>query len=215
MTADSQRARILPIDPWRPEWSKIRLAAAATRRGEVIAMPTDTVYGLAGNPFQPGVTERIFRIKRRAETQPILLLIASMRQLPELVSDPPDVFRAIAAEFWPGPLTVVLPAANRVPAAITAGTGTVAVRWPSAHIAQALIRAAGSPLTGTSANISGRPAATTAAQVKRQFGGRVYYIVDGGPARVCRPSTLIDLTGNPRILREGAVSAARLAKYLR
>jgi L-threonylcarbamoyladenylate synthase len=101
------------------------------QRGGVVAIPTDTLYGLAANPFLPRAAERIFRIKRRAESKPILLLIDSMEQLEGLVCRPPRALQEIAARFWPGPLTVILRASGSVPPAITAGTGTVAVRWPA------------------------------------------------------------------------------------
>lgn len=179
-----------------------------------MAIPTDTVYGLAGNPFLSGVAERIFRIKRRPETCPILLLIDSLERLENLVREPPHIFQKIAAEFWPGPLTVILPATDRVPQAITAGTGTVAVRWPAAALPRALIRAAGSPLTATSANLSGRPAALTAAEVQRELGANIDCIVDGGRAPRLLPSTMIDLTRNCRIIREGAIPASRLKAFL-
>jgi L-threonylcarbamoyladenylate synthase len=180
----------------------------------VVAIPTDTVYGLAGDPFRPGVVERIFRLKQRAENQPILLLIDSLDRLRGLVRDVPRGFRTIANRFWPGPLTVILAAAESVPRSVTAGTGTVAVRWPASPFVRALIREAGAPLTGTSANLSGRPAAVTAEEATRQVGGGVYYVVDGGRSPSRLPSTLLDLTGKPRIVRNGAVPAARLKTYL-
>jgi L-threonylcarbamoyladenylate synthase len=206
---------VWPVDRRHPDWPRIRLAAAAIRQGQVIAIPTDTVYGLAGDPFRPAVVERIFEIKGRAKDQPILLLIASLDQLHALVRDVPPVFRSIAARFWPGPLTVILPASERVPPEVTGGTGTVAVRWPAAVLVQAVIREAGRPLTGTSANRSGRPAAGTAAEVERQLGRSVYGIVDGGRSLTRLPSTILDLTGAPRLVRRGALPAARLAVYLR
>jgi L-threonylcarbamoyladenylate synthase len=188
------------------------------RQGGIVAIPTDTFYGLAGNPFLPGVPERIFRIKRRPENLPLLLLVDSIGRLEGLVESPPDIFRAIAAEFWPGPLTVILRASSAVPNAVTAGTGTVAVRWPNAALPRALIRAAGSALTATSANLSGRRAAVTAAEVQSQLGGAVDCIVDGGRAPRIRPSTIIDLSSGSkgyRMVREGAVPAARLRAFLR
>jgi len=203
------------IDPWRPTWGTVRDAARAIRRKEVIAIPTDTVYGLAGDPFQAEAVERIFRIKRRPGDEPILLLIASLEQLRTLVTDEPGALRAIAARFWPGPLTLILPASERVPIAITRGTGKVAVRWPAAPFAQALIREVGGAVTGTSANISGRPAAATAEEVARQLGNSVYSIVDGGRARTRQPSTIVDLTEKPRMVRPGALPPALLAAYLR
>jgi L-threonylcarbamoyladenylate synthase len=214
VAASYRRSPVVVIDPYRPEWPRIRRVAAIIRQGGVVAIPTDTLYGLAGNPFLPGVAERIFRIKRRPETQPILLLIDSLERLQNLVCPPPRVFQKIAAAFWPGPLTLILRASKRVPEAITAGTGTVAVRWPAAALPRALIRAAGSPLTATSANLSGRRAALTATEVARQLGGSVECIVDGGRAPRTRPSTILDLTKEYRIVREGAVPASRLRAFL-
>ena len=143
-----------PVDRRHPNWPRIRLAAAAIQQGQVIAIPTDTVYGLAGDPFRPAVVERIFRIKGRAKDQPILLLIASLDQLHALVRDVPPVFRSIAAQFWPGPLTVILPASKRVPPEVTGGTGTVAVRWPAAVLTQAIIRDAPRPLRRRKWNVN-------------------------------------------------------------
>jgi L-threonylcarbamoyladenylate synthase len=215
VAASIRRSPVERIDPYRPAWPEVRRVAAVIRRGGVVAIPTDTVYGLAANPFLPGVAERIFRIKRRPETRPILLLIDSMDRLEGLVRDVPPAFRKIAAAFWPGPLTMILPAQARVPEAITAGTGTVAVRWPAAALPRALVRAAGSPLTATSANISGRHAAVTVRQVQRQLGGSLDFIVDGGRAPRLQPSTILDLTNGFRIVREGAIPASRLWAVLR
>jgi tRNA threonylcarbamoyl adenosine modification protein (Sua5/YciO/YrdC/YwlC family) len=205
---------VVAIDPHRPQWPRIRRVAAIIRQGGVVAIPTDTVYGLAGNPFLPGVAERLFRVKRRPETQPILLLVDSLDRLQDLVCDPPPVFRKLAAAFWPGPLTVILRASARVPEAITAGTGTVAIRWPAAELPRALIRAVGAPLTATSANLSGRRSALTASEVDRQLGGAVDCIVDGGRAPRTRPSTILDLTNEYRIVRRGAVPDSRLLRFL-
>ena len=138
-----------------------------------------------------------------------------MERLEGLVQNPSRVFRRIAAAFWPGPLTMILHASAAVPDSVTAGTGTVAVRWPAAALPRALIRAAGSALTATSANLSGRRAAVTAAEVQRQLGGTVDWIVDGGRAPRIRPSTIIDLTKEYRIVREGAVPASLLRDFMR
>lgn len=208
------RTETIRIDPHRPAWASVRKAALAIRRGEVIAIPTDTVYGLAGDPFRPGLAERIFAIKKRASDQPILLLVASQRDLEGIVKEPPPLFYRLAARFWPGPLTMILQASDKVPRAITAGTGKVAVRWPQSAWVRALAREAGGSLTGTSANLSGRPPAVTAAELEKQFRRRVYYVVDGGRARRLRPSTIVDLTDRPRIVREGVIPAAQLAVYL-
>ena len=215
MTASFRRTRVLPIHPARPQWRRVRLAAAAIGRGELLVIPTDTVYGLAADPFCPAAVERIFHVKKRGKNQPLLLLIDSLEQLPQLVADVPPALPKIAADFWPGPLTVILPAGPKAPREITAGTDTVAVRVPAAPLTRAIIRASGGLLTGTSANLSGRPPASTAAEAARQFRGSVYYIVDGGPAPCRQPSTILDLSANtPRIVRQGSLPWTRLARYL-
>ncbi len=201
-------AVLLRVDPQRLSRAAIEQAAAAIRRGQVVAIPTDTVYGLAADPFQPAAVAALRRLKRRPEKQPVLLLVESLRQVERLASRLPESFHRLAARFWPGPLTIVLPAAARIPERITAGTGTVAVRLPGSRVTRELIRAARVPLTGTSANLSGRPAAESAAQVREQFPSGLAAIVDAGPAPGRAPSTLVDLTGEPRILREGAIPAA-------
>ena len=204
------------INRFRPAWNDIRQAAAAVRCGQVLAIPTDTVYGLAADPFNVSAVQRVFHIKRRPETLPILLLIGQNSQLDGLIEGPPpETFERLAAAVWPGPLTMILRASPRIPSIVTAGTGTIAVRLPAAPIPRALARLAG-PITGTSANLSGRPAARTADDVKQQLASCVQSnrtppdIIDGGPSRTLRPSTIVDLTGAPRILRQGAIPARRL-----
>ncbi len=215
MAASFRRARILPIHPARPQWRRVRLAAAAIRRGELLVIPTDTVYGLAADPFCPAAVERIFHVKKRDKNQPLLLLIDSLERLPRLVAGVPAPLPKIAAECWPGPLTVILPAGPKVPREITAGTCTVAVRVPAAPLTRAIIRASGGVLTGTSANLSGRPPASTAAEAARQLRDSVYYIVDGGSAPRLQPSTILDLTVSPpRIVRQGSLPWQRLAQHL-
>ena len=185
-------------------------AAARIRSGQIVAIPTDTVYGLAADPFQPAAVQRLFRLKGRQEHKPILLLVDSRRQVEMLATRLPDAFERIAARFWPGPVTVILAASPRVPQGITAGSGTVALRMPGSLLTRRLIAAARVPLTGTSANRSGRPPARSAGQVFEQFRGADLGVLDGGPSPGDKPSTIIDLTGEPRIVREGAVPAAAL-----
>lgn len=190
---------------WR---GPVEQAAAAIRAGGVVAVPTDTLYGLAADPFQPAAVRRLFRLKRRPESKPILLLVDSLAQVERLAPRLPAVFERIAARFWPGPLTIVLRAGPATPESITAGTGTVAVRWPGSVLTRELIRAARVPLTGTSANLSGRPAARSAQAASAQFRDGLAGILDGGPASDSTPSTILDLTGEPRVVREGAVATA-------
>jgi L-threonylcarbamoyladenylate synthase len=201
-------AVILPVNPAQLWRGPLEQAAAAIRRGAIVAIPTDTVYGLAAHPFRPEAVKKLLWLKRRPQDKPILLLVESRRQVEQLVAYLPDAFSRIADRFWPGPLTVILPAAPSVPEAITSGTGTVAVRLPGSVLTRELIRAARVPLTGTSANVSGRPAAQSAAQVKQQFPRGLAFILDAGPAQGRLPSTIVDLTGRPRVIREGAIPAA-------
>lgn len=192
----------------------IAQAADLIRAGQVVAIPTDTVYGLAADPFQPAAVERLFRLKGRPENKPILLLVESRRQAEMLAARLPEAFERLAARFWPGPVTMILPAAPYVPDRITAGSGTVALRMPGSLLTRRLIAAARVPLTGTSANRSGRPAARSARQVEEQFRGAGLCLLDGGPSPGEAPSTILDLTGEPRIVREGAVPAPALLNCL-
>ena len=214
MSVTLRRGSTIRIDPHRPSWQVLRQAASAVRAGEVLATPTDTVYGLVADPLNQLAVERLFAIKQRLESNPILLLIESYKQVELVARDLPKSLHRIAARFWPGPLTIVLPARTTIPRSITAGTGTIAIRLTASKVARALIRTSRCPLTGTSANISGRRAAETAKEVQLQLGKRVYCIMDGGRARRRQLSTILDLTGEPRILREGAVSWAELEEYL-
>lgn len=204
---------ILRLNPAQLNRAAIERAAAAIRDGEVVAIPTDTVYGLAADPFQPRAVERILRLKGRPEWKPILLLVESRRQVEALVARLPPAFERVAARYWPGPLTIVLPAAPSLGRWITAGTDTVAVRLPGSALTREIIRAARVPLTGTSANPSGRPPAQSAAQVREAFPAGLALILDGGPARSSAASTLLDLTGEPRVLREGALPAAEVLSF--
>ena len=206
---------LLPVDPQRPDWRQVRRIASVIRRGSVVAMPTDTVYGMVANPFDSKAVRMLFRLKRRPETKPILLLIDGWRRLAPLVRTFPHPFRAIASRFWPGPLTVILPASKSVPELVTAGTGNVAVRCPGSPLIRMLGRSIGSPLTGTSANLSGLAAATTADEVVRQFGARLCYVVDGGRSANRQVSTIIDLSGEPCVIRSGAIPVRELDPYLR
>lgn len=172
-----------------------------------MAIPTETVYGLAADPFQPAAVEQLFRLKGRPDDKPILLLVDSRSQVEALAARLPRGLEVLAARFWPGPVTVVLPAAAWVPERITAGTGTVAVRMPGSVLTRRLIRAARVPLTGTSANRSGRPPARSAREVCEQFRFGPLAVLDGGPSPTATPSTIVDLTGEPRILREGVAPA--------
>ena len=183
------------------------------RSGGIIAFPTDTAYGLGADPFNNAAIDRIFQIKGRLETKPILLLVSSVR-MAESVTEPPDVFHDLVEQFWPGPLTVILPAAKSVPLKITAGTRKVGVRCPAAGFATRLVKRFGYPITATSANRSGLPSAITAEEVREQLDEAVDALIDGGSLPSRGGSTLIDLTVDPpSLLREGPISFETLQHF--
>jgi len=185
------------------------------RAGGVIAFPTDTAYGLGGDPFNDGAVRRIFEIKGRPETKPILLLVSSMEMANRVVTFSEKAV-ALAERFWPGPLTMVLPARETVSSGITAGTGTVGIRWADAPFAQRLLTAFDRPITATSANLAGRPSTVTIAEVREQLGESLDLVVDGGTLPARGGSTLIDLTAIPaRLLREGPIPEAELSDILK
>jgi L-threonylcarbamoyladenylate synthase len=199
------------------------------RAGGVIGFPTDTAYGLGADPFSESAVRRIFEIKGRSETKPILVLVDSIAMLRQLVAwpDVSEFAKTLAQRFWPGPLTMILPALATVPRLVTAGTGTIGVRWPNAPFATSLVRAFGKPLTATSANRSSQPSTANAAEVRRQLGMDLEMLIEvrdedrndecHGGATLAAPggSTLLDLTGRiPKILREGPVSRDSLCEAL-
>lgn len=190
-------------------------AIAALRRGEVVALPTDTVYGVAVDLHVPGAIDRLFAAKRRPADRAIMLLLAEPDQAAEVGEFTPAA-RVLATIGWPGGLTLVLrqrPGAG-LPAALTGGAPTIGLRLPD-HPAPRALAAAVGPLPTTSANLAGEPAAATAAGIHRQLGDAVAVILDGGPARGALASTVVDCSGErPRILRAGVLAPERLASAL-
>jgi len=183
--------------------------------GQVVALPTETFYALAVHPFQEAALERLFALKERPPGKPVLLLVASLEMLADLVAEVSPAAEALIREFWPGPLTIILPAKPGLPALVTGGTGTVGVRQPRQAATCRLIQGLGHPVTGTSANRSGRPPLTRAPEVDREFGEAVPLIVDTGPCPGGLPSTVVDLSSSrPRLLRPGAVDLERLKKVV-
>lgn len=187
-------------------------AGELLRSGEVVGFPTETVYGLGANALDEAAVEKIFAAKGRPGDNPLIVHIADADGLaPLIASEPGPHARALMDAFWPGPLTLIFPKSVAVPARVTAGLDTVAIRMPSHPVAQALIRAAGVPLAAPSANRSGRPSPTTAADVLEDMDGRVPMILDGGPCRVGVESTVVDLSGEaPRVLRPGGITRAQI-----
>ena len=190
----------------------VRRAAELLRAGEVVALPTETVYGLAANALEEEAVAKIFQIKGRPARNPIIVHVAGGEMARSCVRAWPGLAEKLAGAFWPGPLTLVLARADKIPAAVTAGGGTVGIRWPAHPFMQAVIRACGFPLAAPSANLSNRISPTNAEHVFAQLGGAIPLIVDGGQSQVGIESTVLDLTVTPpRILRPGMIHAESLA----
>jgi len=210
------RAEIVKISSEKPEASLIRYAADQIRAGEVLGMPTDTFYGLAADPFNLRAVERVYDIKSRSRHKPLSLLIENVDQAEELCKPLPEEFYLLARRYWPGPLTIIVKAASRLPLKVTANTGNVALRVPSAKIPLAVVEAAQIPITATSANLSGESECTTAEAVREQLKGRIAIIVDGGTSPREVASTIVDLTDEEarwRVLRDGAIPSQEISEF--
>jgi tRNA threonylcarbamoyl adenosine modification protein (Sua5/YciO/YrdC/YwlC family) len=202
----------------RQEWpAAVSRAAAVLRSGQVVAMPTETVYGLAANALDAAAVARIFAAKNRPADNPLIVHVSSLAMLASLYPDGrplPAIYEPLVTDLWPGPLTILLPASPLLPASVTAGQPTMAVRVPAHPLALALIDACGFPLAAPSANSSGRPSPTLAHHVLADLGGRVPLILDGGPCSCGLESTVLDaLRSPPALLRPGGVTAEQLRLY--
>lgn len=185
-------------------------AAATLRRGELVVLPTDTVYGLAADAFSARGTERVFAVKERDRSLPLPVLVHTPKQLTGLCTRVPEAAEALMAAYWPGPLTIVVPSDPNLAWDLGEAEGTVAVRMPLDTVALEVIGAVG-PLAVTSANRSGQPAATTAAEARDQLGDDVALYLDDGQRRDTAPSTIVDLTREePHILRTGVLPDAEV-----
>ena len=184
-----------------------KTAAEIIKNGGLVAIPTETVYGLGANGLDPEAVAKIFEAKGRPQDNPLILHISCAQEMERFCHSIPEAAYKLAEAFWPGPLTMVLPAKDIVPKCTTAGLPTVAVRCPDSPITREIIRLAGVPVAAPSANISGKPSTTTAEHVRHDHEGRIDAIVDGGPCRVGVESTIVDLTdGMPRLLRPGGIT---------
>lgn len=212
MTPDAPNmTRIVRVDPRSPDAGTIADAAALIRRGELVAFPTETVYGLAANALDPAAVEKIYIAKGRPPKNPLIVHIADLATAHTLTRNWPAIADDLTNRFWPGPLTIVLPRSALIPDIVTAGGETVGLRMPAHPVALALLRAAGVPLAAPSANRSSHISPTRAAHVQRSLGGRIPLILDAGPTAGGIESTVIDLTTSPpRILRPGLITAAQL-----
>ena len=202
------------IDPLKPDPNLILLGAEIIQRGGLVAFPTETVYGLGANGLDAAAVRRIFEAKGRPQDNPLILHVSSIEEAQAIcLMDSRAV--ELAEAFWPGPLTLVLPAKDCVPLETRGGLATVAVRMPSHPVALELIKASGVPLAAPSANRSGRPSPTEAQSVRMDFGDRVDLILDGGSTRIGVESTVLDVSGEePLLLRPGGITAEELTLFL-
>jgi L-threonylcarbamoyladenylate synthase len=193
----------------------IKLARRLLREGEVVAFPTDTVYGLGANAFERFAVQQIFAIKERPRDKALPVFISQLNDLNLVARHVPNQAWSLLQIFWPGDLTVVLPKNPALPDDVTAGEKTVAVRVPDHPVCRELVIQVGRPLAVTSANLSGQPTPTTAQAVAAQLRGRLPLILDGGPSPTTQPSTIIDLSVSPpRLLRQGRLTLEMLREYL-
>jgi L-threonylcarbamoyladenylate synthase len=194
-----------------PNAAEIEAAARLLRAGRLVAFPTETVYGLGANALDPEAVARIYAVKGRPPTSPLIVHVASIEMAQSLVAKWPDLADCLAQRFWPGPLTLVLEKQPTIPAIVTAGLSTVGLRVPSHPVALALIKAAGVPLAAPSANRFTQLSPTTADHVRRSLGSDVDLILDGGPCEVGIESTVLSLAGpQPVLLRPGGISRAEI-----
>ncbi len=201
--------RLLPYDR-----ESAAEAADLLSRRQIVAIPTETVYGLAANALDEWGVKNIFRAKGRPQDNPLIVHISGMKMLPPLVKEIPDIARQLAERFWPGPLTMIFRKSNKVPSVTSGGLDTVAVRMPASEAALDIIKRCGFPLAAPSANLSGKPSPTTARHVYEDMNGKIPLIIDGGECAVGVESTVICFKGGKiRILRPGGVTAEMLSDF--
>ena len=201
---------VVRVDPERPNQEDIARAAECLRRGGLVAFPTETVYGLGVHAMDRAAVHRLFEAKGRPANDPLIIHVSAFDQVAPLVATLPDEAESLAARFWPGPLTLVMPRGSSVPLEVTAG-----VRVPAHPVARALLLAASLPVAAPSANLFSRPSPTLAAHVLDDLDGRIDMVVDAGPTPVGVESTVLDLTADPPVvLRPGAISVEMLRRVI-
>lgn len=189
----------------------LKESAELIKNGEVVGIPTETVYGLAANALDTGAVRKIYIAKGRPSDNPLIVHISDMSELPPLVSEIPEKVRIMAEKFWPGPLTMIMKKSDLIPSITSGGLDTVAVRMPKSEYARAIIRACGVPLAAPSANLSGSPSPTNAKYVYEDMNGRIPLIIDGGSSKIGVESTVITfVTKIPTVLRPGGVTVEEI-----
>jgi L-threonylcarbamoyladenylate synthase len=207
--------RVITVDPSRPREDRLREAAQVLEAGGVVAQPTETVYGLSVDAFNPEALKGLNRLKRKPEDSPALLLLSGPEQVSQVSEGPSALFHELVGLYWPGPLTLIIPAGPALPPEVGGGRGTVAVRVPGMALPRRLATQLGRPITGVSANLHAEPPCRTAAEVARAFPEGIELILDGGPTPGGLASTIVDLAGKrPRVVREGLVPVSSLRSFL-
>jgi L-threonylcarbamoyladenylate synthase len=207
--------RVQQIDPQHPDRKLLARAAEVLRKGLLVAYPTETFYGLGALPRDMAAVDRVFNAKGRPEKMALPLIVGDEESVNLCAREFPQGARRLAAAFWPGPLTLVLPAADDLPPRLLGGGFSVGLRVSPHPVASGLARAVGGPIIATSANLSGQPAPSTAAEVDEFLGDHVALILDGGPTHGSAASTVLDLTADPpRVIRSGAVPLTELERVL-
>jgi tRNA threonylcarbamoyl adenosine modification protein (Sua5/YciO/YrdC/YwlC family) len=206
---------IIQVDSQHPDEAAMKRAGALIAAGELVAFPTETVYGLGGDALDPDASRKIYAAKGRPSDNPLIVHIAEIKDLERVAQTVPEEARRLAEAFWPGPLTIIVQKSDRVPYATTGGMDTVAVRMPNHPVALALIRESGCLIAAPSANTSGRPSPTEAAHVAEDLTGKIPMILDGGPVGIGIESTIIDLTEEqPMVLRPGYITPQMLSEVI-
>jgi len=203
----------LPLDDAMHE--QIRASVDVLASGGVAAIPTDTLYGLAASAFDVSAVLKIYELKGRPEGMALPLLLSEAGDVQKCANDVPEAAWTLMEQFWPGALTLVVRKSANVPEIVTAGLDTVALRVPDHPVPRAIAKTLGAPITGTSANLSGRPGLTNASGVRREFGDMIDFVLDGGEAPGGVASTIVDVSGGElKVLREGAVSREEIEAAL-
>ena len=189
------------------DYASLQVASEVIAAGGVVALPTDTLYGLAADPFRADAVARLFAVKGRSSERALPLIAADLEQIASHLGSLPPIGRCLAETFWPGPLTLLMRAPAVLAEGVTGGTGRVGVRVPAHPVARDLCRACQRPLTATSANLSGEPPSSDPDEVERALGGRIDLLLDGGRAPGGQPSTIVDVTGSTlQLVRAGALA---------
>jgi L-threonylcarbamoyladenylate synthase len=204
------------VDPGAPQRDAIEEAAKWIRNGGIVAIPTDTLYGLACDPFRADAVARVFAVKGRSAGRALPLIAADAEQVAAHLGTLPPLGARLAAHFWPGPLTLIVVAPAALVREVTGDTGTVGVRVPADEVARAIAAASDRPITATSANVSGDRATSDPDAVERTLGGCIDLLIDTGPTRGGAPSTIVDVTSvEPRLVRAGTIAWNEIQEWLR